>query len=211
MHHPNYSTLLFATLMLLIHPVIAHSAGVSEKDTGSFDLSPDRYSVDLLYPTKDDRDITTYNFNIYSHIDELSYDKLSVFAGLTATYAYGTLSQLEGDLSMGTLHEAEYDTNGAGIGPGILLNLELWDNNRFSVHLFGSGHLIFYDKDFPSGGDRYNFMWRGGPIILTSIDQALNIGIGYQWMHVSNGQGVGPKNPTYDAEGLTLHYSYAFK
>ena len=207
----KYPTYLFVVLASLSHLGFAHAAEVSGKEKRSFDMSPDLYSVDLLYPVKDDRDITTYNINVYSHIEGLSFNKLSVYAGLTATYAHGSMTQLEGEFSLGTLHEAEYDTNGAGIGPGILLNLDLWDNDQLSTHLFGSGHLIFYNKDFPTGGDQYNFMWRGGPVIRYALDNAHNIGFGYQWMHVSNGQGVGPKNPAYDAKGMTLRYSAFYK
>jgi hypothetical protein len=113
-------------------------------------------------------------------------------------------------LNEGTLKEVNYDNEAIGIGPGILADLRFWRYNKLSFHLDGSGSIIFYNRDFPAGGDHYNFMWRGGPVIRYVIWDDQDIGLGYHWMHVSNGQGLGPDNPSYDAQALSLQYTVTF-
>lgn len=70
--------------------------------------------------------------------------------------------------------------------------------------------MIVYDQDFPAGGDRYNFMWRLGPSLSYRVADSYVVGVSYRWMHVSNGRGVTPEDPSYEAEGLSLQVSYAF-
>jgi hypothetical protein len=208
---PIHNTSRFIIALLSMCSLGVAAAETGEADSASFDMSPELYSVDYLYPLKDDRKIKTYNLNAYSLIKGISGDKLSFYGGLTATYANGHITQLEGEFSQGTLREVKYETNGFGIGPGLLLDYQPWRNDRFSAHLFGSGNLVFYNKEFPAGGDRYNFMWRGGLVLRYALDIYHHIGLGYQRMHVSNGQGLGPENPCYDAAGVTLQYTTRLK
>ncbi|MCU7937059.1 MAG: acyloxyacyl hydrolase [Candidatus Thiodiazotropha sp. (ex Dulcina madagascariensis)] len=53
-------------------------------------------------------------------------------------------------------------------------------------------------------------MWRGGPVVRYAIRNDLEIALGYRWMHLSNGQGAGSQNPSYDAQGVNLQYSILF-
>ncbi len=168
------------------------------------------FSTEYLHPSSADRDIRTTNLNAYARIRGLSSDILSVCAGFTATYAVGDITQLEGEIELGTLREVNYDTRAGGLGPGLLVDLRLWRSRRLSAHLSGSGSLIVYSRDFPAGGDKYNFMWRGGPALRYHIGNGRRVGLGYQWMHVSNGQGVGSRNPSYEAQGFALQYTTSF-
>ena len=163
-----------------------------------------RIGAEYFFPTEEDRNIRTANWSAYFPIESLKTGNLSTYAGITATYAYGDITQLEGDFNQGTLREVNYENEAFGIGPGILADLRIWRTAGFSLHVDASGSLIFYNEDFPAGGERYNFMWRAGP----GIKLGRHLGITYQWMHVSNGQGLGPKNPSYDAQGITLQYSF---
>ncbi len=129
---------------------------------------------------------------------------------MTATFASGEITQLEGELNQGTLHDVVYSSDAVGIGPGVLTSLHLWQIGKLSLNLEGAGSFIIYNRDFPAGGDWYNFMWRGGPVLKYSIYQDHEIGLGFKWMHVSNGQGIGPQNPSYDGQGLNIQYSIPF-
>ncbi|MEJ2692827.1 MAG: hypothetical protein P8166_07105 [Candidatus Thiodiazotropha sp.] len=196
-----FEVVLFAPFSLI--NLYAQEVGEGGNQEGLF-------STEYLHPSSDDRDIRTTNLNAYARIRGLSSDILSIYAGLTATYAVGDITQLEGEIEQGTLREVNYDTRAGGLGPGLLVDLRLWRSRRLSAHLSGSGSLIVYSRDFPAGGDKYNFMWRGGPALRYHIGNGRRVGLGYQWMHVSNGQGVGSRNPSYEAQGFALQYTTSF-
>lgn len=202
--------ILLCVVALILHPFFVLAAESEEVNDANRCEVPARIAIEYLYPTEDSRDITTVNLNAYFRIKTIETINLSILAGLTSTYATGDIIQLEGDLNEGTLRESKFENEAVGIGPGILLDLRLWHGSKFSLHLNGSGSIIFYNQDFPAGGDRYNFMWRSGPVLRYNIGNRRGIGLGYLWMHVSNGQGIGPNNPSYDAQGLNLQYSVVF-
>ena len=202
--------ILLCAVALILHPFFVLADESDEVNgTKRYEI-PAHIAVEYLYPTEDSRNITTFNLNAYIRIKTIKTANLSILAGLTATYAAGDITQLEGDLNEGTLRECNYENEALGIGPSILLDLRLWRDSKISFHLDGSGSIIFYNQEFPAGGNRYNFMWRGGPVLRYDIGNGHDIGIGYLWMHVSNGQGIGPNNPSYDAQGVSLQYSIVF-
>lgn len=203
--------LLFVVVFFVSSSLIVASTGnLHARDVDEGGNLKSIFSAEYFHPLSDDRDIRTINLNAYARIGEASSDMLSVYAGLTATYAFGDITQLEGDIEQGTLREVNYDTRAGGFGPGLLVDLSVWRSRRLSAHVSGSGSLIVYTRDFPVGGDRYNFMWRGGPAIRYRIGSGRHVGLGFQWMHVSNGQGVGSQNPSYEAQGLMLQYTTGF-
>lgn len=202
--------IFFCVVVFILHPLFVLAAENDKANDVKRREVPARIAVEYLYPTADARDITTVNLNAYIRIKTIETVNLSILTGLTVTNATGDITQLEGDLNEGTLRESNYENEAVGLGPGILLDLLLWHGCKFSIHLDGSGGIIFYNQDFPAGGDRYNFMWRGGPVLRYDFGNGHDIGLGYLLMHVSNGQGVGPKNPSYDAQGVSLQYSIVF-
>jgi hypothetical protein len=180
--------------------IVATTGNLYAQDIDAAGNLKSLFSTDYFHPSSDDRDIRTINLNAYARIGEVSDDMLSIYAGLTATYAFGDITQLEGDIEQGTLRQANFDTRAGGLGPSLLIDLRLWRSRHLSAHLSGSGSFIVYTRDFPAGGEKYNFMWRGGPAIRYRIGNSRHVGLGYQWMHVSNGQGVGSQNPSYEAQ-----------
>ncbi|HBF38606.1 MAG TPA: hypothetical protein DDW50_14965 [Firmicutes bacterium] len=82
-----------------------------------------------------------------------------------------------------------------------------------------SGAVIFWNKDFPTRGDFYDFMWQVGPKLCCQVGEKTVLNIGYKWMHISNEQWewqglktdfqATENNPSYNAKGITLtmvHY-----
>jgi len=187
-------------------------AAAADNMVSKVNKEPTEYRINLeyLYPSGGDRNINTVNLDIYRSIIQLKKINLSIHGGLSVTWAEGEITQLEGDINQGTLHEVNYDNRAAGIGPSLLADLRLIGRGGLTCHLEGSGGVLLYSKKFPAGGDQYNFMWRGGPVVKYDMGNNRTIGIGYQWMHVSNGQGLGDQNPTYNAEGVRLIYSFVF-
>jgi hypothetical protein len=167
-------------------------------------------SIAYLLPTEESRDIKTISVNFNYLISRSEKLNLSIYFDIAGVYATGNISQLEGSLEAGTLKEVHYDNSAFGLGPGLLTEFQFFDRNKLSAHLNGIGNIIIYNKKFPAGGDHYNFMWRGGPAIEYRIGNSKYIGISYQWTHISNGHGLGPQNPSYDAQGFTLMFKGFF-
>lgn len=172
--------------------------------------TPLHLGIEYYEPIEDDRNISTWNLNMYYPIGLIEDIDLSFDAVLTATYATGDITQLEGELSKGTLRDVNYKNSAIGIGPGILADLRLLEMGQLSFHLDAGISAILYNKNFPAGGDCYNFMERGGFLLKYDFENNQAVGIGYYRMHVSNGQGTGPQNPSYNAEGIRLTYTFRF-
>lgn len=205
------SGLLIGGLLLMMVPCAVLNAGelnMEAAETGK--TIQFLLSVDHFWPEDDDRNIGTLNLNAYYLIKEFRAVNLSIYAGFTATYAKGDITQLEGALEEGTLREVNYEEEAFGMGPGILADLRLWRYRELSIHFDASGGLILYNEEFPTGGEPYNFMWRWGPVLRYDLNNDRALGLGYHWMHVSNGKGIGSQNPSYDARGLSLQFSFAF-
>jgi len=202
--------IIWSMLAMLMYCSIAYAEDVTEKDEGTIGERTVLHSIEYYYPVEADRNIKTVNINTFIPFAEIKSINTVFHYGLTGTYATGDITQLEGSLANGTLREVNYDTKAFGIGPGILADVGVFNMGDLSLHLSGSGSIIFYDRDFPAGGDQYNFMWRGGPGLAYAIEQDQTIGIVYNWMHVSNGQGMGDQNPSYNAEGVTLLFAISY-
>ncbi len=167
-------------------------------------------AADYLFPLEDDRDLHTLNLHAYLPVKTFKSGRASLLAGVTATFVNGEITQTTGKVSDGSFKEVASSSDAVGLGPAVWVDLDLLRYKTAALHLEGSFGFIVYDQDFPAGGDWYNFMWRVGPIVRYEIYRSASISIGWQWMHVSNGQGSGPQNPSYDAHGATLQCSFSF-
>jgi lipid A 3-O-deacylase len=181
------------------------------------DTEPD---IELEYFTpqhEKDRNIDTISLNL----QKINYadDFLSVYSGITITRAWGDM----------TRQDVYSECDAYGIGPTGLIRLRLLGLNflgysggsSVELSLDMSGSVIFWNKNFPTGGDFYDFMWRVGPKLSYLIWERTVLNVGYKWMHVSNGQwewqdfyktsGKGTKhNPSYNAKGISLTIIKAF-
>jgi hypothetical protein len=206
--HPAMNRLLLGSILVGIHSY----ATLDMPDASGTPLSGKEKtaSIEYLTPTDESRDIRTTNIDLGYLLTRVEKVNLSICACLTATYATGNITQLDGSLESGTLKTVRYDNSAFGLGPGLLASFTLWRISMFSIHLNGRGNFLVYNKKFPAGGEHYNFMWRGGPSLEYEIGKSKVIGVGYHWAHVSNGQGVGAQNPSYDAAGVIVTFNGFF-
>ena len=166
--------------------------------------------IEYLTPRDQDRDIDTLNLDLNYLLAQQQALRFSVYLGLTLSQAEGNIIQLERDPNNNLLTQVRYETLAFGLGPGVLISVQLLQANRFVLHLDGGGSLLFYNKRFPPGGERYNFIWRAGPRLEYRLGEAAAVGVQYRWAHISNGQGAGAQNPSYDARGAGLVLSGRF-
>lgn len=158
-----------------------------------------------MLPVHASRSIQTISSHFLAGAEFFKKTPFTVYVGITTTYAWGTIVQFDNNLK-----EVEYENNAFGIGPLFLLRFEPFVYKDFSVAPELTGGLIFYTNRFPYGGDIYNFMWRMGLTATYRITQKFAVLANVKWMHVSNGQGLGPQNPSYEAWGPGMGFMWYF-
>ena len=187
----------------LVYPVYAN-AELSEKKRPEV-KEPYELGVEYYWPTSQDRQIHTIVFNILKRSNYLDDLHITTYAGLTVNYAWGHILQKD---PFG--QNIEYSNSAFGIGP--LLHAR-WspvtlDDLAFSID--ASGGIMLHNREFPAGGDLYNFIWRIGPSISYQVSDKQTFIFGFRMMHVSNAQGLTRGNPAYDATGVSLTVSSYF-
>lgn len=199
-------------LVLILVPVLLFiQTAYAQPDSGSnilaFELSKFKWEsgVEYLWPVERERQIQTVSFNAFIGKEFFRKIHLSPYGGITATYAWGNIIQMND-----TFQEMEYDNAAFGIGPVFMMRFELLVYRGFTLGADASGAVVFYSSDFPAGGDFYNFMWRIGPTAAWRFNSKYSINAGYRWMHVSNGQGIGQHNPYYPAQGISINFDRYF-
>ncbi len=160
--------------------------------------------AEYLWPTADGRDIRT--LSVHALVGRGFFDAsfISWRAGVTASYAWGHIIQLDDQFQ-----DVRYENAAGALGPMGLVRLQTPPLIGFSIGGDASGGLLLYTRDFPAGGDIYNFMWRAGLLLEYRVNDDLGVGAGFHVMHVSNGQGLGPQNPSYEGAGPGLWLSQA--
>lgn len=149
-------------------------------------------------PTKSDRPIQSGFVNVAGGLEWLR-GHLAFLGGVTSTGADGYILQYNAQLQ-----NVRYDTAALGVGPMFKVSWAPLTVGRVSLALSVVGSLIVYDTHFPVGGDIYDFSWRLGGEVAVRIVPTIALVAGSRWMHVSNGQGLGPQNPSYEGAGFFL-------
>ncbi len=145
-------------------------------------------------------EINTTSFNLLFWTHYFKNAQLDMHFGLTATEAKGTIQDWYTQNSPIIYHES----TAKGIGPIVHFQQIIFEMAPISIFAAPSVGIIFYDKNFPYGGDFYNFMWRMSILFEYRINENYSFNIGVKWMHVSNGQGTGPYNPFYEGKGFSV-------
>lgn len=204
MNSKRYLCLL--TTIVMVDPLHAQEKTGGLTNIGN--KAPFITGLEYLKPIDDDRQLNTSNIDLYYRIKTI--ESFYIYTGFTATRVTGEITQLTGSLQAGTLRQVTHESSARGIGPGILAKVDLFRMEKFSGALDVGGAFIVYDRDFPVGGTRYNFMWRIGPSLSYTIGKSSAIGVHYRWSHVSNGKDISSRNPSYDARGIGMYFSHIF-
>jgi hypothetical protein len=73
----------------------------------------------------------------------------------------------------------------------------------------GAGLIFFANAPFLPGGDVYDFMLHHGAGVEVALGDRFALGIHVHFTHLSNGQGLGSFNPTFDGVGGGVDVRYA--
>lgn len=162
------------------------------------------FGGEYLSPIHDNRQIHTVSGNFWWGRGYFG-QSFEVLSGFVITRPWGEIEQLNSNLEEVTLASSAW-----GAGPSFVFRWNLFSESWLKPFLDASGGTVFYDRPFPGGGENYNFMGRfGGGLAFGSI-KSFSLILKYQWMHVSNGQGLVPNNPSYEARGPYIALRFAF-
>jgi hypothetical protein len=113
-------------------------------------------------------------------------------------------------LALGTAGSAELGDPAAGaLGGELGLRVVPWSTWPVRPYVYASaGLLLFPQKPFLPGADVYEFMLTSGVGVDLALDARLRLGMNAFAVHLSNGQGLGAYNPSYDGYGAGLALTY---
>ena len=132
------------------------------------------------------------------------------YGGLTLSRARGTIIRRIGSSEAGTLRDETFDSAATGAGPVLAIRAEFAHSGNVSASLDGSAGVLLYDRDFPAGASRYDFMFRYGPTLSYRLNDRQTLSVTFRGMHVSNGQGFNAHNPEYNAMGVGAQFLGVF-
>lgn len=198
----RFFTLLSISCFALSLPLSAQAWFTTES------AEPNKHIIlnaDLLIPLETDRDIHTINLSASHYLAGIDHWPVYFYGGVTATYSRGDSTQVK-DFDDGSFADITATDNAWGFGPQVLGRIRLMNHKALTVYLDGTANIIMYNKRFPNNGEYFNFLFRAGPVLEYRLSGERYFGIGFNFAHVSNGQGEVPENPSYDAIGVTLNF-----
>jgi lipid A 3-O-deacylase len=177
------------------------------------DGGPSRNAFELqsFAPTKSERPLDLVNASWYFSRRTLFDERLELSLGATVSRATGNIVQTSGKIEDGTFRAQTLESAAWGIGPTVAASTVLARGSTASLSLDAAGSLMVYDRSFPAGGSRYNGMVQIGPTLAWQGSRAGEWRVGVRWVHVSNGQGLGAHNPSYDGKGVSLRYERSLR
>jgi lipid A 3-O-deacylase len=161
-------------------------------------------------PVERPRQIHTTNLDFLFHIKRFDIPEFKFYGGLTVSRARGNITRRAGSFEAGTLRDEPFDSAATGAGPVLAIRAESGRSGNVSVSLDGSAGVLLYDRDFPAGASRYEFMFRFGPTFSYRLNDRQVLSLTLRGMHVSNGQGFVSHNPEYNAAGVGVQFLAAF-
>jgi len=163
-----------------------------------------------LGPVERDRKIRTTNLDFLFHISSFDSPDFEFYGGFTVSHSRGTITWRTGSFQAGTRMDENFDSTATGAGPVLAIRAEFAHSGNVSASLDGSAGILLYDRDFPAGASRYDFMFRYGPTLSYKLNDRQALSLTLRGMHVSNGQGLNTHNPQYNAAGLGVQLLGAF-
>jgi lipid A 3-O-deacylase len=166
--------------------------------------------LEELGPIERNRQIHTTNLHVLFRMKSFDIGDFKLYGGLTVSRARGTISYRTGSSEAGTLRDESFESTATGAGPVLAARVELARSGNVSASVQGSAGALLYDRDFPAGASRYEFMLRIGPTLSYRLNDRQDWSLTFMGMHVSNGQGFNTHNPEYNAKGFGVQFSGAF-
>src|SRR6267378_2112578 len=204
-----------AVLSMLLLPALTWNASCQAQEKAN--VLPETQAgrelmVELqeLGPVERIRQIHTANLDLLFRIRRFDTPDFTFYGGFTVSRSRGNLTRRTGSSEAGTLRDEPFDSAATGAGPVLAIRAEFAHGGNVWASLDGSAGVLLYDRDFPAGASRYEFMFRYGPTLSYRLNDRQTLSLTFRGMHVSNGQGFNNHNPEYNAMGLGAQFSGVF-
>ena len=204
-----------AVLSMLLLPALSGNASCQAQEKAN--VLPETQAareiiveLEELGPIRGNRQIRTTNLHFLFRMKSLDIGVFKLYGGLTVSRARGTISYRTGSFEAGTLKNETFDSNAIGAGPVLAARVEFARSGNVSASVDGSAGVLLYDRDFPAGASRYEFMFRYGPTLSYTLNGGQELSVTLRGMHVSNGQGFNTHNPEYNAAGVGVQFLGVF-
>ncbi|MFZ5550729.1 MAG: hypothetical protein ACOZJX_18675 [Pseudomonadota bacterium] len=171
-----------------------------------------RLSIDAYAPLHADRQLQLTHLDLSWWRKDTLGGRLTLRLGLGLTRATGSIEQWRDDTpgAAPALVTLDSPAWGAGVTASARWQARAWGggvNPGGRLSLDAAASAMAYDRRFPAGGLHYDGMFRFGPTIEWDLaDGALAVGA--RWMHLSNGRGLTPRNPSYEGQGMVLAWQW---
>jgi len=200
---------------MLLLPALSGNAlcHAQEKASALPETQPGRemiVEVQELVPVESDRKIRTTNLDLLLRIRRFDTPDFKFHGGFTVSRSRGSITRQTGSFQAGTLKNETYASTATGAGPVLAVRAEFARRGNLSASLHGSAGVLLYDRDFPAGASRYEFMLRYGTTVSYRLNDRQDLSLTLRGMHVSNGQGFNSHNPEYNAVGVGVQFLGAF-
>ena len=204
-----------AVLSLLLLPALSGNASCEAQEKANIlqEMQAGReimVELEELGPLERNRQIHTMNLHFLFPMKSFDIGMFKLYGGLTLSRARGNISFRTGSAEAGTLKDEAFGSAATGAGPVLAIRTEFARSGNVSASLDGSAGVLLYDRDFPAGASRYEFMFRYGPTLSYRLNERQELSVTLRGMHVSNGQGFHTHNPEYNAIGLGVQFRGAF-
>jgi hypothetical protein len=95
-------------------------------------------------------------------------------------------------------------SNAAGVGAGPLVRWNFLQFSHCRLFLDAEGDLLLADRPFPEHGSSYDFFLHTGGGISVWMSDTYWLESAFHFSHISNGQGFGPGNPTWQGNAVLI-------
>jgi lipid A 3-O-deacylase len=217
MRHPraSWTCPTPAVLSMLLLPALTWNASCQAQEKAN--VLPETQAgreiiVELqeLGPVERARQIHTVNLDLLFRIRRFDIPDFTFYGGFTVSRSRGNLTRRTGSFEAGTLRDEPFDSAATGAGPVLAIRSEFARSGNVSASVDGSVGVLLYDRDFPAGASRYDFMFRYGPTLSYRLNDRQVWSLTLRGMHVSNGQGFNNHNPQYNAAGVGVQFLGVF-
>lgn len=156
-------------------------------------------------PIHADRQLHLDNAQVFLRTKTAFDGRLKLRLGVDVTHGAGHITQLQTDAS-GKLRAVDLDSPGTGIGPIAEANFRVFEQGPLQLNMDVSAAVLIFDRGFPAGGLKYNGKYSVGPSLVWNLGEHGKLTLGGRWMHLSNGHGLVPENPSFEGRGITLRW-----
>ncbi|MCP4345695.1 MAG: acyloxyacyl hydrolase [Desulfobacterales bacterium] len=190
-------------MCFILYLLLSYSALQAQEDNHT--ELPKNILLEAEYYDAVDSDRQIFTYNVNAGIGFYPFKNLGLFGVLVLS---GNEGYSTDDFKP---YLGKMNADSSGLGITAMARLHLLKTDSFGLFFDASSGGIYYDDEFPPQGTHWNYMSRCGGGITWQINKKTALGIGYRYMHISNGKmDDSDNNPAMDSKGGFIGIVYEF-